>query len=170
MSEARPAAVAFEGVNPILRVENINAAVDHYTRVLGFKLDWQGPGSFRSVSRGRCHLFLCQGDQEHPGAWVWIGVEDADALLEEYRRTGAKIRHQPTNYPWAYEMQVEDIDGNVLRLGSERKENEPPGEWLDLHGRRWISQPEGGYKCLDGRPGRPKARFPNQGASSGGII
>ena len=87
MSEARLAAVAFEGVNPILRVEDINAAVDHYTRVLGFKLDWQGPGSVRSVSRGRCHLFLCQGDQGHPGTWVWIGVEDADALLEEYRRT-----------------------------------------------------------------------------------
>ena len=83
MSEARPAAVAFEGVNPILRVENINAAVDHYTRVLGFKLHWQGPGSVRSVSRGRCHRFLCQGDQGPPGTWVWMGVEDADALLEE---------------------------------------------------------------------------------------
>lgn len=93
MPEARPAVVAFEGVNPILRVEDINAAVDHYARVLGFKLDWRAPGSFRSVSRGSCHLFLCQGDQGHPGSWVWIGVEDADALLEEYRQTGAKIRH-----------------------------------------------------------------------------
>ena len=64
-------------------------------------------------------------------------MEDADTLLEEYRRTGAKIRHQATNYPWAYEMQVEDMDGNVLRLGSlrQRKTNRS-GEWLDMHGRR----------------------------------
>jgi predicted enzyme related to lactoylglutathione lyase len=146
--QGKPSAVAFEGVNPILRVEDLTAAVDHYVRVLGFKLDWQGPGSFASVSRGRCHVFLCQGDQGHPGTWVWIGVEDADALLEEYRGKGAKIRHQPTNYPWAYEMQVEDIDANVLRPGSQPKENQPQGEWLDMHGRRWISLPEGGSKCL----------------------
>jgi hypothetical protein len=25
----------------------------------------------------------------------------------------------PTNYSWAVEMQIEDPDGNVLRLGSE---------------------------------------------------
>jgi ketosteroid isomerase-like protein len=41
------------------------------------------------------------------------------------------------NYAWAYEMQVEDLDGSVLRLGSEPKENEPIGEWLDMHGCRW---------------------------------
>lgn len=33
-------------------------------------------------------------------------------------------------------MQVEDLDGNVLRLGSEPKENQPTGEWLDMDGRR----------------------------------
>ena len=60
---------------------------------------------------------------------------------------GAKIRHQPTNYPWAYEMQAEGIHGNVLRLASEAKENEPQGERLNMHVRRWISLPEGGYKC-----------------------
>jgi hypothetical protein len=27
----------------------------------------------------------------------------------------------PTKYPWALEMQLEDPDGNVLRIGSERK-------------------------------------------------
>jgi hypothetical protein len=63
-----------------------------------------------------------------------VGVDDADALLHEYRATGAKIRHAPTNYPWAYEMQVEDLDGNVLRLGSEPKTSEPAGEWLDMRG------------------------------------
>ncbi len=36
-------------------------------------------------------------------------------------RRGVGIRLPPTNYSWALEMQVEDPDGNVLRLGSEPK-------------------------------------------------
>jgi predicted enzyme related to lactoylglutathione lyase len=142
---AKPAAVSFEGVSPILRVQDLPASTEYYVRMLGFAIDWQGP-YFASVSRGECHIFLSQGDQGQPGTWVWIGVEDADALLEEYRRTGAKIRHMPTNYPWAYEVQIEDLDGNVLRLGSDSKKNEPTGEWLDMHRQRWVPLPEGGWK------------------------
>jgi catechol 2,3-dioxygenase-like lactoylglutathione lyase family enzyme len=141
--------VEFEGGNPIFRVRSLAASIDHYVRVLGFKFDWQGPGPFASVSRGRFHLFLSEGDQGNPGSWVWIGVSDAAALLEEYRATGAKVRHPPTNYPWAYEMQVEDIDGNVLRLGSEPKEGEPFGEWLDMHGDIWVATPDGGSKRVE---------------------
>jgi catechol 2,3-dioxygenase-like lactoylglutathione lyase family enzyme len=142
---ARPTPVFFEGVCPILRVRDLAASLDYYVRTLGFKIDWQGP-FFASVSRGKCHIFLSYGDQGQPGAWVWIGVEDAGALLEEYRHTGAKIRHRPTNYPWAYEMQVEDLDGNVLRLGSDSKKDEPTGEWLDMDGKRWLPQPTGDWK------------------------
>jgi predicted enzyme related to lactoylglutathione lyase len=141
----KPAGVSFEGVSPILRVQDLSASIDYYVRMLGFAIDWQGP-YFASVSRGRCHIFLSQGDQGQPGTWVWIGVEDADALLEEYRRTGAKIRHMPTNYPWAYEMQVEDLDGNVLRLGSDSKEEEPTGEWLDMRHQRWVPSPKGEWR------------------------
>jgi catechol 2,3-dioxygenase-like lactoylglutathione lyase family enzyme len=130
--------VGFEGMTPILRVRDLAASLRHYVDVLGFHVDWSGSaGRFASVSRGRCNLFLAQGDQGHAGGWVWIGVEDVEALHEEYRVAGARIRHPPTNYPWACEMQVEDLDGNVLRLGSEPKAGEPYGEWLDMQGRRW---------------------------------
>jgi catechol 2,3-dioxygenase-like lactoylglutathione lyase family enzyme len=142
---AKSEAVSFEGVCPILPVQDLPASIDYYVRTLGFAIDWQGP-SFASVSRGKCHIFLSHGDQGQPGTWVWIGVEDADALLEEYRRSGARVRHMPTNYPWAYEMQVEDLDGNVLRLGSDSKKNEPTGEWLDMHRQRWLAFPEGDWR------------------------
>jgi hypothetical protein len=88
----------------------------------------------------RCGLFLCQGDQGHAGAWVWIDGTDVDALYEEYKASGAKIRHPPTNYSWALEMQVEDLDGNVLRLGSDPRAGEPDGEWLDMYGHRWLNR------------------------------
>lgn len=142
---SKPSPITFGGVTPILRVQDLAAGIDHYVRVLGFKLAWRAP-FFASVLRGKCSLFLCERDQGHGGGWVWIGVEDTDALLEEYRGSGAKIRHLPTNYPWAYEMQVEDIDGNVLRIGSEPKRDQPTGEWLDMRGFRWVQLPDGGWR------------------------
>jgi catechol 2,3-dioxygenase-like lactoylglutathione lyase family enzyme len=138
----------FGGAIPIFRVESVDAALDHYVNVLGFKVNWKTPG-FVSVSRDRCSIFLCEGDQGHPGTWTWIGVNDAEALCTEYRGKGARIRHPPTNYAWAYEMQVEDPDGNVLRFGSEPKAAEPFGEWLDMHGRVWPPNPleKGPVEC-----------------------
>jgi catechol 2,3-dioxygenase-like lactoylglutathione lyase family enzyme len=132
-----PSAITFEGVCPILRVKSVSASIDYYVQKLGFRLDWQTP-LFCSVSRDRCHIFLSQGDQGNPGAWVWIGVEDAEALFSEYQITNAKIRHPPANYEWALEMQVEDLDGNVLRLGSDPKSDQPIGEWFDMYGNRWA--------------------------------
>ena len=150
MSESSKAtAVGFEGQSPILPVRDLAKSVDYYVCVLGFKLDWQTPGIFASVSRGRAFLFLCEGDQGHPGTWVWIGVEDAAALFKEYQQSGAKIRLNPTNYQWTYEMQVEDLDGNILRMGSEPLPNQPIGEWLDMHGRRWQQQADGSFKRVD---------------------
>jgi len=131
-------AIAFGGVTPVLRVSDAAASRDYYVKVLGFKVDFD-MGFFVSVSRGRCCLFLSEGDQGHPGSWVWIDGRDVDSLYEEYKASGAKIRHPPTNYSWALEMQVEDLDGNVLRLGSEPHKDEPEGEWLDMHGRRWMN-------------------------------
>jgi len=121
-------------------VANIRASIDYYVNALGFQHDW-GESGFASVSRDRCSLFLCENDQGHPGTWAWIGVNDAEALAAELRASGARIRHPPTNYPWAYEMQVEDPDGNVLRFGSDPKEGEPFGPFMDMEGR--LSPPTG---------------------------
>jgi hypothetical protein len=124
------------GAAPVFRAVSVSAAIDYYVGTLGFQHNW-GASGFASVSRDRCTIFLCEGDQGHFGTWVWIGVPDAAAIEAELRAKGAKIRHPATNYPWAYEMQVEDLDGNVLRLGSDKLEGQPYGEWLDMEGRTW---------------------------------
>ena len=130
-------AATLGGVTPIFRVQNLQASIHHYVNVLGFKLNWQQAG-FASVSRDRCGLFLCEGDQGHFGTWVWIGSEDIEPLCAEFLAQGAKLRHPPTNYQWAYEMQIEDPDGNVLRFGSDPKPGQPFGPWLDMHGKTWA--------------------------------
>lgn len=109
----------FEHAEPILRVSNMPASLRYYVDVLGFRnADW-GTDEFTSVARDGASIYLCRDAQGCAGTWVWVGVEDAQALFEEYRASGAKIRQGPVNRPWALEIQVEDPDGHVLRFGSE---------------------------------------------------
>lgn len=128
---------------PILRVSNIQKSIEYYVDILGFKLDWSEGGGFVAVSRDRCCIFLCEGGQGNPGSWMWIGAEDVEPLFEELKLKGAKMRIPPTNYPWAYEVHIEDLDGNILRFGSDRKDGEPFGDWIDMHGQRWSPGADG---------------------------
>jgi catechol 2,3-dioxygenase-like lactoylglutathione lyase family enzyme len=145
--------IAFGGVTPVLRVSSVKASVEYYTRALGFRVDFRSPNDdapfFASVSRGKCGLFLSEGDQGHPGSWVWIDGVDVEKVYEEFQASGAKIRNPPTNYEWALEMQVEDLDGNVLRIGSDPKKNEPLGDWLDMGRVRWRKLPDGSHQRVD---------------------
>jgi catechol 2,3-dioxygenase-like lactoylglutathione lyase family enzyme len=143
------AGIAFGGVTPVLRVRDVKASEEYYVGKLGFKVDFRSPGYFVSVTRGKCCLFLCEGDQGRFGGWVWIDGVDVEKVYEEFVASGAKIRHKPTNYPWALEIQVEDPDGNVLRIGSDPKKDEPTGEWLDMNGVRWEPLAEGGWKRIE---------------------
>ena len=121
MGDTNQTRVYFEGSAPILRVEDMAASLRFYVSLMGFNNASWGNNDFTHVSRDNAGIYLCRGGQGRGGAWVWIGVEDAEKLHEECKARGVKIRLPPTNYPWALEMQVEDPDGNVLRLGSEPK-------------------------------------------------
>ena len=118
----------FEHASPILRVRDMAASLAYYVDVLGFRSAAWGTGLFTLVNRDGAGIYLCQGNQGVPGTWLWIGVEDVAALYDEYKAAGAKIRLPPGNYPWAYEMHVEDPDGHVLRFGSEPRADLPIAE------------------------------------------
>jgi len=94
--------VKFEGCQPILRVSNIAASIQYYVGVLGFTNANWGNDDFTSVSRDKAAIYLCRGGQGNAGTWVWIGVEDVEALYEEYLKSGANFRRVPGNFPWAY--------------------------------------------------------------------
>ena len=121
---------------PIFRVASLAERVEYYTRVLGFAVGWSYP-TIASVVRDRCDILLSMDEQGEPVTWCWIGVPDVRVLHEDLRGRGARIRQPPTHFPWALEMQVEDLDRNVLRLGSEPLDGVPHGPWLDMHGRQW---------------------------------
>jgi catechol 2,3-dioxygenase-like lactoylglutathione lyase family enzyme len=121
MEDTNQERTRFEGSQPILRVENMQAGLRFYVDLLGFENVSWGTDDFTSVSRDRAAIYLCERGQGRGAAWVWIGVEDVEKLHQEYAARGVTIRLPPTNYPWALEMQVEDPDGNVLRFGSDSK-------------------------------------------------
>jgi predicted enzyme related to lactoylglutathione lyase len=121
MGDTNPVTVRFENSQPILRVENIETSLRFYIGRLGFKNAEWGSGEFTCISRDGACMYLCRGDQGRGGAWVWMGVEDAETLHDELKARGVAIRLPLTHHSWALEFQVEDPDGNVLRLGSEPK-------------------------------------------------
>ncbi|MHC4946855.1 MAG: VOC family protein [Planctomycetota bacterium] len=129
----------FGSAAPIFRVQDVRASLDYYRSILGFESDWDA-GGMVSVSRDDCTIFLTEWDQGQRGTWAWIGVKDCAALHEELAGRGARVRHRPTNYPWALEMQIEDLDGNVLRLGSEPRDDVPFGQFLDAKGVLWDTE------------------------------
>ena len=122
----------FEGAEPILRVEDMSRSVQYYVDVLGFMNAPWGNEHFTAVSRDKAGIYLCHGGQGQAGTWAWIGVSDVATLYAEYRQSGAQIRLPPTNYSWAYEMQVRDPDGHILRFGSDPLDDQPVVGWVEI--------------------------------------
>lgn len=127
----------FGSPTPVFRVADVDASVTYYTKALGFDVRLRWSDDFACVSRGHCQIFLTTDNQSQARMWVWIGVQDARALHAQYEAAGAKIRNPPNNFAWGLEMQIEDLDGNVLRIGSDREKDAPLGVWKDADGVRW---------------------------------
>jgi catechol 2,3-dioxygenase-like lactoylglutathione lyase family enzyme len=119
---------------PVFRVKDVDAGIAYYRDALGFELRWRAGEGFACVARNECSIFLTDDNQSQPRMWIWIGVPDVRTL---HRQSGAKIRSPRNNFESALEMQVEDLDGNVLLIGSDPEKDKPLGVWLDADGIRW---------------------------------
>jgi catechol 2,3-dioxygenase-like lactoylglutathione lyase family enzyme len=133
---------------PVFRVKNLDASIAYYMNALGFELRWRADG-FACIARDQCSIFLTNDNQSQARMWVWIGVSDVRVLHAQYITSGAKIRNPPENFEWALEMQVEDLDGNVLRIGSDPEKEKPLGVWRDADGIRWRHLGNQRYERVD---------------------
>jgi catechol 2,3-dioxygenase-like lactoylglutathione lyase family enzyme len=134
---------------PVFRVQSVDASIAYYVNALGFELRWRAGDGFACVARDKCSIFLTDDNQSQTRMWIWIGVQDARALHEIYLASGARIRNPPENFEWAVEMQVEDLDGNVLRIGSDPEKGKPLGVWRDADGGRWRHLGNQRYERVD---------------------
>ncbi|MBT1706383.1 glyoxalase superfamily protein [Chryseosolibacter indicus] len=115
-----------ENIAPILYVEDMKRSLQFYVDILGFENAAWGDENFTSVNRENSGLYLCKGGQGMPGTWVWIGFDgDISLFHQKLLAKGVKIKLPPTNFSWAYEMQVEDPDGHILRFGTDPDQNSP---------------------------------------------
>jgi catechol 2,3-dioxygenase-like lactoylglutathione lyase family enzyme len=128
---------SFGSAVPVFRVKDVDASIAYYRNALGFELRWRAGDGFACVARDKCSIFLTSDNQSQARMWVWLGVEEVRALHAQYVTSGAKIRNPPENFEWALEMQIEDLDGNVLRIGSDSEKNQPLGVFRDADGVRW---------------------------------
>ena len=128
---------SFGSPAPVFRVKDVDASIAYYLNALSFELRWRSGDGFACVARDKCSISLTDDNQSQPRMWIWIGVQNVRDLHQQYISAGANIRNPPNNFEWALEMQVEDLDGNVLRIGSDPEEDKPLGVFRDADGVAW---------------------------------
>ena len=110
-------------------VDDVEKAVDFYTRFLGFEVLTNFPPAFADVARGRLRLLLSgplssagrpmpDGVKPGPGGWnrIHLIVDDIDAEVGRLRAAGAPFRNDVLEGPGGKQVLLQDPSGNVVEL------------------------------------------------------
>lgn len=112
-------------------VRDVPAAIEFYTRHLGFHLDMHPAPPFAMLSRGELRLVLSapnpsagggqpmpDGRQQEPGGWnrFAIQVDDLAAMVDRLRREGVRFRNDIVTGVGGRQIIVEDPSGNPVEL------------------------------------------------------
>ena len=106
-----------ERINPYLNVKDVAKSLDYYIDVLGFKLHTKSP-NLGIVEHSGHQIYLRTNEADTAPHRVWMVVENLDVLWREVKPKGAIITEEPTNYSWAYQMTIKDLDDNLLIIGT----------------------------------------------------
>jgi uncharacterized glyoxalase superfamily protein PhnB len=106
------------GYEPSFSVLDVNRAVDHYQR-LGFGTDYHDETyAFAHLGQLTLHLAHDDNPDNHQTGVLYIHVDDADQLAENWRKAGMEVEG-PENHDYGKrEGRHTDPDGNVIRFGS----------------------------------------------------
>ncbi|HKD78731.1 MAG TPA: VOC family protein [Candidatus Angelobacter sp.] len=109
-----------EQTHPTLMVSDIAAAVEFYTKKLGFRLGftWGEPPTFAGVILDRVQVFLASGTPNPKGCSVQFDVGDADELYEYHRANGVEIAVPIDDREYGMrDYSVRDLHGHRLGFG-----------------------------------------------------
>jgi len=112
--------VECEQIHAGLAVSNILAAINFYTKKLGFTLGftWGEPPTFAGVNLGRVQMFLQKGTPEPKGCSVYFLVGDADQLYEFHRVNRVEIAQEIGDREYGIrDYVVRDLNGYHLSFG-----------------------------------------------------
>jgi len=103
-----------------LSVKDVLAAVDFYTKQLGFRVSftWGDPPTFAGVNLGNVQIFLELGSPSPQGCSVYFVVGNADELYEFHRANGVEVVQPPGDRHYGLrDYRVRDLHGYVLGFG-----------------------------------------------------
>lgn len=112
-----------------LSVSDVPAAVDYYTKALGFRLGftWGEPPSMAGVNLGRVQMFLERGEPNPEGCSVYFVVGNADELYAFHRGNAVGVVEEIGDREYGLrDYRVRDLHGYVLGFGHHLYNVGPP--------------------------------------------
>lgn len=116
-------------VNVRYMVDDVDGAVDFYTKHFGFILGTNAAPAFADVFRGHLRLLLSgptssagrpmpDGCKPGPGGWnrIEFVVDDIAAEVERLRAGGVRFRNDIVTGPGGKQILIEDSSGNPIEL------------------------------------------------------
>jgi len=116
-------------VNVRYMVDDVEAAIEWYTRHLGFELLTSMAPAFADVRRGALRLLLSgpassagrampDGERPKAGGWnrIHLIVDDLPAEVARLRAAGVQFRNEIVTGPGGSQILVMDPSGNIVEL------------------------------------------------------
>ena len=112
-------------------VNELDPAIDFYTKYLGFKVKMKNAPYFAQVSRDNLEIVLStpfgpggaakpmkDGRKAEPGGWnrILINVDDLKAEVAKLQKAGLHFRNEIATGPGGSEILLDDPSGNPIEL------------------------------------------------------
>ena len=110
-------------------VDDVDKAIDFYTKQFDFELGQNASPAFAEVARGNLRLLLAgpkssagrpmpDGRQPGPGGWnrIHFVVDDIAAEVDRLRSAGLSFRNDIVSGPGGQQILLDDPSGNPIEL------------------------------------------------------